>query len=236
MKRGGPFFRILAAVLFLASCSGLPPLRPVGDPDLERTRQNCLLPFLKEETRLIHSLQARLPDGSGTSAIGITVADPAARTVRLTLMTLEGFVLFTARLDTERLEIERAVAPFTDEAFARSLLGDVTLCLFAPGASPETAGLDEKNRPACRYRQGSGTYTDVVLAGPGQWEIRLYREGTLARTVHATGLNEHGLPKKLELAGHGPFPYRLTLTLLSGGPVRLESRSDDLTPEEEDLP
>lgn len=236
MTRNRRFLMTLAAALLLASCGGLPPLRPGGGPFGAETRGKCLLPFLKEETRLIHSLQAVLPDGSGTSAIGISVADPAARTLRLTLMTLEGFVLFTARLDGERLEIERAVSPFTDEAFARSLLRDVEFCLFPPGTVPEAVGLEEGNHPACRYGQGGDKATDVVLLGPAEWEVRLYRDGVLTRTLHATGLNEYGIPKQLELTGHGFHPYRLTLTLLTGTPVRLESRPEDLTTEEENIP
>ncbi|PKN34269.1 MAG: hypothetical protein CVU61_08790 [Deltaproteobacteria bacterium HGW-Deltaproteobacteria-19] len=236
MRRFGILFLFPAAALLLAACSSLPPIRPGEGLSLERTRQECRLPFLREETRLIHSLQAVLPDGSGTSAIGITVADPAAKTLRLTLMTLEGFVLFTARIEGENLEIERAVAPFTNKDFARSLIGDVMFCLFPPGALPETVGLEEGNRPACRYRSDEDTATDVVLAGPAQWEVRLYREGSLTRTLRAAGLNEYDIPKKLELTGHGPFPYRLTLTLLTGTPLRLESRPESLTEEEEDAP
>jgi len=233
MKRLGPLVLIPVAVFLLASCSTLPPIRPGEGLSLERTRQECRLPFLREETRLIHSLQAVLPDGSATSAIGITVADPAAQTLRLTLMTLEGFVLFTARVEGETMEIERAVSPFTNRDFARSLIRDVTFCLFPPAALPETVGLEEGNRPACRFRNDPDTATDVVLAGPERWEVRLYREGALTRTLTATGLSEHGLSKKLELAGHGPFPYRLTLTLLTGTPVRLESRPETAPYEEE---
>ncbi|NPU83529.1 MAG: hypothetical protein HPY65_03490 [Syntrophaceae bacterium] len=237
MRRYRAFFLLPAAALLLAACSALPPIRPGEGPSLERTRQECRLPFLREETRLIHSLQAVLPDGSGTSAIGITIADPAAKTLRLTLMTLEGFVLFTARIEGENLEIERAVAPFTNRDFARSLIRDVTFCLFPPGAVPEIVGVEEGNRPVCRYRSDGDTATDVVLTGPQRWEVRLYGGGTLTRTLTAEGLNEHGLPKRLELTGHGSLPYRLTLTLLTGTPVRLESRPENpIEEDEEDAP
>ena len=236
MRRFRHLFLFPAAVLLLAACSTLPPIRPGEGLSLEQTRHRCRLPFLRENTRLIHSLQAVLPDGSGTSAIGITVANPSARTLRLSLMTLEGFVLFTARIEGEDMEIERAVSPFTDKDFARSLLRDVMFCLFPPGTAPEAVGLDEGNRPVCRYRDEEDATTDVVFAGPEQWEIRLYRNGALTRTLRTSGTSGHGLPKKLELTGHGAFPYRLTLTLLTGTPVRLESRPETTTEEEADKP
>ncbi len=236
MRRFRYLFLFPAAVLLLAACSALPPIRPGEGLSLEQDPAQVPPPVspgeytsdplppgrpARRQRDLRHRDHRSRPLG----------ADPPPQ-----LMTLEGFVLFTARIEGEDMEIERAVSPFTDEAFARSLLRDVMFCLFPPGTAPEAVGLDEGNRPVCRYRNEEDVTTDVVFAGPEQWEIRLYRNGTLTRTLRTSGTSGHGLPKKLELTGHGAFPYRLTLTLLTGTPVRLESRPETTAEEEEDKP
>jgi hypothetical protein len=66
----------LATILALGGCAGLPSIKPL-DPVLKpAVLDECRQPFLPTKYRLVHTLEAILPDGGKTTAIGVLVADP----------------------------------------------------------------------------------------------------------------------------------------------------------------
>jgi len=74
------FFLILS--LLLASCSSLPEIRPSADAG-----SACPSPFVVQKTRFIHTIEAAAAGETRSVMIGVTVADPASRTLSCALMS-----------------------------------------------------------------------------------------------------------------------------------------------------
>jgi hypothetical protein len=222
MKR---FFPI--CVLWLCcSCSSLPPIeiRESGSASSGH-RTCCDTPFLKGGWQLVHSIAADLPQGRSSVLIGAINIWSGSQTVHCVMMTVEGFVILDAVFGPD-LTINKGVPPFDDEQFARGVIDDIRLSVFAPSGARSVAGFGEDQRPVCRYTSNDGRVTDVIGPAGEEWEIRQYRRnGVLNRTVHLvtkplvvagkTAL----LPDQLRISAPGLLGYDLSLTLLGAVPL-----------------
>ena len=206
---------ILAAALTL-SCGSLPDLRPVNDYDARHLRAKCASSFLAAQWRFIHSIEAALPNGDRGSMMGVTVADPVTRSIHCVIMTIEGLVLFEAKSGAD-MQVMRAIPPFDNMSFARSLMDDVSLVYFEPAMEPYAGKVDECS--VCRYKDK--VFTVDLLAKGGGWEIRKYSQGkSLIRVVKASDLTEDGLPRKIHLRAPGMPGYSLFLNLIEAERVK----------------
>ncbi len=209
---------VLAAVLLLAAgCAGVPPLTPVGPETAERLRAECPAVYPTGRWELVHSVIATPPGGGRRVAMGALAVDAGAATLRLSMMTPEGFVLVDAGWADGRTEIHRAVPPFDDPALVEGIVADLRLLSFPPAPAPDRIGRTQAGAARCRYRPGPGETVDVIPL-PDGWEIRRYHDGRPHRTIRATGLDDQ-IPRTVVLTGHGPLGYRLRLTLVSARQV-----------------
>jgi hypothetical protein len=204
---------VLAPFLLVCGCAGLPPLKPL-DPALRpAVLEECRSPFLPTKYRLVHALEAQLPDGGTATGIGILVADPQSGSFRSVLMTIEGWVLFDIESGAVPA-VHRAVPPFDSPGFARRMAEDIGLAFFPPGGEPALWGQEQGFR-GCRYERARGGFVDVLKDAGGAREIRLYGAGQeLLKRVKIPFLEKPGLADELEIRGEGWPSYGLRLRLI----------------------
>ena len=209
----------LLPLLLWAVVSCTPPL--LAPPELtpaDDSKAGCEAVFPKGKWQFVHSIEFTLADGQRGNALGVSVIDGPI--IDCVIMTLEGFVLFEARLDGD-LAVKKAVPPFTGEAFARGLLADIQL-IFTPPPHHETQhGLLGNGEVVCRYQGARGELTDVILHDQG-WEIDRYTaDRKRTRTVQGRLLrppesnDPWQTPSVLELTSHEPEGYHLRMNLVS---------------------
>jgi hypothetical protein len=220
-----PSLTVLALILLVGGCAGLPPLKPLDPAMQPAVLDECRQPFLPAQYRLVHTLEALLPDGGKTTAIGVLVADPRSGSFRSVLMTLEGWVLFDIESGTIP-RVHRAVPPFDAPAFARRMVEDISLAFFAPGGEPALWGQEEKGFRGCRFARPGGGFVDVLKDEGGAREIRLYGTGQeLLKRVKILILERRGLADELEIRGEGWPSYTLRLRLIESEAVEVEPRT-----------
>jgi hypothetical protein len=205
---------LLLLLLTVGACTGLKPLTPLDPARKTAVLKECRRPFLPGSYRLVHALEAVMPNGAKGTAIGILVADPRTRGFRTALMTIEGFVLFDAEAG-ETLTVHRAMPPFDAPAFAEALAEDIRLAFFSPGGEPAAWGEGEEGALVCRFERADGRLVEVMMLRDGDMGIRLYGTGqeVLKRVKMATP-QRPGLADALEIRGGGWPPYTLRLRLL----------------------
>lgn len=209
MKR---FALLLCAAFVLTSCASLPPLEPLDPSGQAALLGRCRAPYLHAKYRLVHSIAATMPTGETGHLIGVTVADPARRSLHSVLMTIEGLVLFEARFD-EAIAVDRALPPFDSPRFAEGLMDDIGLMLFTPRESLAQAGTC-KGEPVCRYRGKWGTI-DVIADSNGGFTLRRFNTSrSLVRELRLSSPDAHGISRKIELVAHGMLGYTLHLELI----------------------
>lgn len=204
----------LALLPALVGCAGIPTLRPLDPAMRPAVLEECRMPFLPAKYRLVHTLEAHLPDGGKTTAIGVLLADPRSGSFRSVLMTLEGWVLFDIESGTVPT-VHRAVPPFDAPAFARRMAEDIGLAFLAPGGEPALWGQEESGFRGCRFTRPGGGFVDVLRDEGGAREIRLYGSGQeLLKRVKIPILERPGLAGELEIRGEGWPSYALRLRLI----------------------
>lgn len=206
-------------MLWLGGCAALPVLTPLDPDRYPAAREACSRPFLAEPHRLVHSLEASLPDGSRVTAIGVLAADPVGGRLRSILMTLEGWVLFDIETG-EPPTVHRGVPPFDAPGFARRMTGDIALAFFAPVGMPLAWENRERGEILCRFPERGGHYVEVQVREAGAAEVRLYETGgALQKRVLFPALAGPGLAEALEIRAEGFPSYGLRLRLLEGAPL-----------------
>lgn len=209
MKR---YALLLCAALVLSSCASLPPLEPLDPSGQAALLARCRAPFLRAKYRLMHSIEATMPTGETGHLIGVTVADPAMRTLHSALMTIEGLVLFEARFD-KAITVDRALPPFDSPSFAEGLMDDISLMLFTPEEPFAEAGTN-KGEPLCRYRGRGGTI-DVIANSNRGFTVRRYgTSSSLMRELRLSVPDARGISKQMELVAGGMLGYTLRLELI----------------------
>lgn len=203
-------FFLLSAVL---SCAGIPEIIPAVPLDESKIEAACGSVFLSSSWRLVHSIEAVMPDGSKGYVIGITAADPVKGKIHAVIMSIEGLVVFEAESGAD-LRIIRAMPPFDSQVFAAGLMNDIRLIFFRPGEK-ERSGLLSDGSYICRYKKPDGNSVDVICSADRSWKILLY-DGNhkLLRSVRASVPDRQGLPSKIDLKAVGLPEYSLHMELI----------------------
>lgn len=216
-----PVFVLPVVILLFVSCAGLPTLDPVNPSLTPAVSKACASHFADGKWRLVHSIEATLPNGEKRFVIGVSLIDTPEDTIDSVIMTVEGLVIFEARYDSSGIFTRRAVPPFDSPKFARGLLNDVRLVFFEPQTESVETGIDRDNRTVCRYRNQEGSVTDIMSHAGNGWEIRQYNPNTkLSRRVVADSCrqtpqdHQQTFACRMELSTYGPAPYTLYMQLL----------------------
>ncbi len=217
---------VLLTVLAAGACTAPHALRPLDPALMSTVSAGCQKPFLKMTHRLVHALEADLPDGKKGAGIGVLLADPRKRTFRSMLMTVEGWVLFDIEKG-ETLTVRRAVPPFDSPAFARQMEEDIALAFFPPGATPLAWGQGEDGVTVCRFGSADGRGVDVLDRGGGAMEVRLYGGGQdVRKRVVIPSFNRDGLAERIEIRSSVWPSYTLHLRLIEGEAIPPEEVPD----------
>jgi hypothetical protein len=205
---------VLLTVLAAGACTAPHALRPLDPALMSAVSEGCQRPFLKMPHRLVHALEADLPDGRKGVGIGVLLADPRKRTFRSMQMTIEGWVLFDIEKG-ETLTIHRAVPPFDSPGFARRMEEDIALAFFPPVAASLVLGQGEDGASVCRFVGADGMGVDVLDRGGGAMEVRLYGDGgDLRKRVVISSFNRDGLAERIEIRSSVWPSYTLRLRLI----------------------
>jgi hypothetical protein len=222
MKRLGLLLIVGGLVL---SCVGLPTLLPTEGPVPLETNRTCQGIYPTGKWQLLHAIEAELPGSHTGFLMGLTRLSSEERSARCVIMTLEGFVLFDARYDGQ-IKIERAVAPFDNEAFAQGVMADIRLIFFKPLTAETTAGTLADGAPVYRHRLADGKVIDVIHGENNQWETRLYSSDHRLKRIVKSRLQEKppaenpcGIADKIELTALGTPGYKLALDLVEAIPL-----------------
>jgi hypothetical protein len=209
MKRYLFVLSIIISFLTL-SCKSLPVIEPGKSgfkPDIN--------PFLEKKYQLTHSIKADLPNGDKLLVIGVTIVDPAERSIQAILMTIEGLVLFDISYERNTLIINRGLPSVDSSNFALALVDDLKLIYFTPDSENlESGTMDRKHIK--RYKCNDKTVIDVISEENKTMKINKYdSSNSLVRTVNIFSINNEGLPQKLELTAPGLFGYSLYMELVN---------------------
>jgi len=148
-----------SVLLLLLLCGCAPAgLLSLDQPHTCTDEPNCASAFPQGKWQFVHLIEFRLPDGTGSTVIGITVLDGTA--IKCALTTTEGMTLFQAT-DNGRLKIIHALPPFDKPGFAAGLMGDVRAILLRPPGTPRCGLFD--NKPGCRFQDENTTTEDAPL-------------------------------------------------------------------------
>ncbi len=214
------FLGLLSVLLLFSGCAhNSGQLQPFADKTLrpvqqEELIQRCAAVYPQGKWQFVHAIEFSMADGRSSSVVGVTVVD--GNKLNCALMTIEGFTLFEARL-TERLEVDRAVPPFDNPAFATGLMEDVRALFVHPEVSEVHYGRLGDGAESCRMTGTDGEVTDVLPLENGCWQIRTYDAGQLIRTIIARScrsVDSTVIPAELELTVPGPAGYILKMTLI----------------------
>lgn len=215
---------LLTGALLMVSCAALPAINPpAASPE---KRIVCPCPYPQTPSRFIHAIEVHRGNQAVTALIGVTVIDPARRTVSCALMSTEGMVLFEAAAESGRLIVHRALPPLDSMDFARGMMSDIELLFLAPGEAPAQKGILEDGQEVCRYPIQDG-WLDVSAKPGGPIRIRSYFEdGGLKRSVTLSGgmMNPYGA---IELQASGIFKYALRMNLIEAEAVGRELPSPE---------
>ena len=206
---------LLSASIFLISCKSLPYLEPIDQSIMMNVNVRCNFPFIFERCRLIHSIEAVLPDGSRSSVIGILVVDPDIDAIHSVIMTIEGLVIFEALDSKGRVTIKRGLSHFDSVEFANALMDDIRLIFFNPKGEIIKSGMLDNNGYTCRYICDSGKIVDIARYTDGIWKIYQYNNRfKKLRIVKASSVNNDGFPTRIELECFGFMGYSLIMKLI----------------------
>jgi len=208
-------FLLLIGALLLVSCAALPAIAPPGGRAEKAFA--CPSPYCTGKYRFIHALEVRLAGQAQTVMVGVTLIDPALRTISCALVSTEGMAFFEASQGPEGLAVSRALAPFDSGDFARNMMDDIELIFLAPQEAPVQKGVLETGEAVCRYKGPAG-WIDVGASRDGRIQIRRYsKRGGLERSVTlAGGADPYST---IELHAAGLFEYELIMTLIESEAV-----------------
>lgn len=204
---------VLLWLLFCSACARLPAIHaPAGGSPGQHTPSDCLGIYPRGDWQFVHIIQAIPPNDQPYTMTGVVRMSSQKRTLHCVLLTLEGLVLFEARIE-KTISVLRALPPFDAPGFARGLVDDLTLIFLPPGNPPEIWGNMADDIFACRYPEDANGTRDIVLPPAGPWEVRRYDDrGGLKKTLKAD--NNRSVPDRMILKTHGVLGYDLVLTLV----------------------
>jgi hypothetical protein len=209
----------LGLAFSLAFCGSPHRLEPLSSVIIPGSENRCAAPFVTENRQFIHSIEAELTGGGAASVIGVTNVYPQRKVAHCVIMTVEGFVLFEAVYDQE-VRVERGIPPFDSKAFAEGLMRDIALIFFRPSGELIGSAVSAEGDLTCRYDNDNGGVEDIRIFPNNAWDIRLYRNGELERSVKAeadsAGVKNTDpfIPEQLALTAYGKQGYSLKLRLI----------------------
>ena len=216
---------LLVMSTLAVSCAGLPEIHETAGPEGLETSRACPGLYPSGQWQLWHTIEAELPGEKKGFLMGLTRLSSGKRSARCVIMTLEGFVVFDAAYDGT-VRVERALAPFDNEAFARGLMADVHLIFFKPSSDDAQSGITLDGAAVCRYALPDGSVIDVIRPDKDQWETRFYSPShRLQRVVkHVSSENPAretpaGMADRIELTAFGTPGYKLVLDLVEALPL-----------------
>ncbi len=209
----------LFVLLLLVSCAGNTPSLPVlySPADMQ---QSCQPLFPRGSYQYVHLIEFTLPGGQHGNAMGVTVI--RGRAIDVTLMTVEGFVLFAGSFETT-LTVSRAVPPFDKPGFAAGMLEDIRTIFLQPQGE-QLAGRLADGSPLCRIVAPDGLVTDSICAPDSCCRLNIYAaDQRLLRTVTGQGCSSAPggtvIPENLHLQSMEAGGYSLEMTLISSEPL-----------------
>jgi len=223
---------LLLVVGLVLSCASLPPLHQAHRPMTVESNQTCQGLYPLGQWQLYHTIEAELPGRQTGFLMGLTVLSSQERSARCVIMTLEGFVVFDARYDGQ-ITIERAVAPFENDAFALGLMADIQLIFFKPLADEISMGALSDNVTVCRHLLPNGNVIDLVNPENNHWETRLYRSNHRVMRIVKSMIKDKppgedltGIADKIELTALGTPGYTLILNLVEAIPIGIKDPNE----------
>lgn len=211
---------MLMAALSLAACSALPVIGPAP-----AGKMACPFAFSGESRRFVHAIEASAAGKTQAVMIGVTLLNPAARTISCAIVTPEGLSLFEATQDDGRLSVSRALPPFDSPDFARNMVEDIELIFLAPPGAPAGQGRLADGSAVCRWHRDRGGWVDVSKDMTGRVRIRRYTEcGGLERTV-ALAADAENIYSVIDLQASGLISYTLHMTLIESESVAGETKN-----------
>jgi len=219
---------LLIFILFLpamTACSQMPVIRHDAVLNVKPVGEVCCskpcLPFVSVPYRLIHAMEAELPDGTVTAALGVVLVDPHGDSLHCVLMTPEGFVLLDV-VDDREITVRRGVPPFNHPVFAARMMADMRLMLLPPRGRLRDAGHLKDGTAICRYSDEEGKMIDIVASkDDDRREIRQYdSSGFLRRLICLSPDGQAGIFGKIELEAPSFTGYALQLTLIEAEPLK----------------
>jgi hypothetical protein len=151
--------------------------------------------------------------GKSVTMIGVTVIDPAGRSLQGILMTIEGLVLFDGLWQDGKVTVSRAVPPFDRPAFAENMINDMCFLFLVPKMAALTHAMEKEGKVVCRYHSGEDSVIEVMINEDRSWASKVFR-GSLSREIRAAAIQDN-VPQFMELKGQG---YTLKLTTISAEP------------------
>jgi hypothetical protein len=210
---------LLIITLFLFSCQTLPIINSPSSLMSDKSF-TCPCPFLKEQVRLVQTLEVHLPGDIRSTIIGVSLADPSTRSVSCVIMTAEGMVLFEAESSPGGLKVNRALPPFNSDDFATNMIDDIKLILFEPDGKIQSRGYLPDGATVCRYLQKNGVSIDVIKHESSGLQIKRYSpSGALKRHIL---FNEavKNIYQRIELRAYETFDYSLVMNLIEAKPLK----------------
>lgn len=209
---------VLALLLALISCTGIPPAKPLYGHLESEAFSKCESVYLEGRWQLTHSIEASLYGNRKTTMIGVTLLDQDQRNAHCVLMTLEGFVIFEG-IYNDRIIVKRAVPPFDKPGFSKGLMDDIALVFFKPDKKDDPRPVRfQSGDSGCRHTTPNHQVIDLVLRSESSWKrLKFNKNGKLLRTVEAkvsdgqdrtVALN---LPETIVLTANDSAGYRLVL-------------------------
>ena len=223
-----PLLLVLTWGSLVLSCTALPTIQQTELPAADAASPVCQGFYPSGDWQLLHTIEAELPGRHTGFLMGLTRLSSRERSARCVVMTMEGFVVFDAHLDG-KIKVERAVAPFDNEAFAHGMMEDIRLIFFKPLSEETTAGTLADGAPVCRHHLAGGVVIDMLHKKDGAWETRRFsadhRLNRIVESIPAESLpkkSTRGIADQIELNALGPSGYKLVLDLVEAIPLEPE--------------
>ncbi len=216
------FFLLL---FLLGACSAVNSRIPelaAGDvpaaESLARSRHACEKFFVSGNWQFVHAINFAMASGRGATLVGVTVLDGGS--LKMVLMTVEGFVLFEAVRDEEgNLHVNRALPPFDNTDFAKALLVDVQRIFPRPVPVEPLVARTVAGEFLCRYPGTEGQQMDILPLADGALVARIYgADGLRIKTITEDRFSPVAavqIPQDIQLTAPGLRGYTLKMSLLS---------------------
>ncbi|MDA3899597.1 MAG: hypothetical protein PF637_03650 [Spirochaetes bacterium] len=172
--------------------------------------------FTDKKIKLIHSIEASLPNNEQIKVIGISIISPFEKEIHSVVLTIEGIVLLEVIYKDNTVTTIRAVPPFDSEDNSVSLISDVALILLKPSVDTVTR-FNISDKEILFRCITADTIIDIhkYLADYSVQMNHYTDKKLLKNTITYTNFNEDTIPQNITFINHGLFGYVLSLELMN---------------------